>query len=333
MKASFNRFFILILTLSFTCPGLAQDNPAVLKDAAPASLNKQDTLLLKNSGLIKKDTVKKAVASSDSTPPAKSHFQVNVVYESNDVYLGRADSTVLPLVTPEISYIFKSGFEIDFSVGINVAAPSPQVNSWTLDGSYSFNPGNYSGSVTLSWFNYSVNSGSVNASQNGSLAYNNSYDFGFIEPSLNLTWTFDSIPDYQVSFALQHEFDFLNNGNLSLTPTVTINGSTQQFYNSYYKKKRFTIPRPGKPPLPENVSISGEVLNSEQFQILDYELSAPINFTAGKWSFNYTPTYAIPVNPPDISLTVKTNNQTLNKTYKQSLSNIFYSQLGVTYSF
>ena len=39
--------------------------------------------------------------------------------------LGRADSTVMPLLTPEISYLFKSGFEIDFSVGFNTNEPLP----------------------------------------------------------------------------------------------------------------------------------------------------------------------------------------------------------------
>jgi hypothetical protein len=115
---------------------------------------------LKDTNLLKKDTLKKVVAanSSDSTPPPRSHFHASLTFESNNVYLGRQDSTVLPLLTPEISYLFKSGFEIDFSVRVNVAAPSPMVNSWTLDGSYSFNPGNYSGEVTLSWFNYNTNS-------------------------------------------------------------------------------------------------------------------------------------------------------------------------------
>jgi hypothetical protein len=330
MKPRFNclLFFASLLFLSNHLNG--QDKPAVFADSI-ANKNKN---FLKDSSLLKKDTLKKATtAAADSTPPARSHFQLNVVYESNDVYLGRTDSTVLPLVTPQISYIFKNGFEIDFNVGINVAAPSPTINSYSFDVSYSFNPGNYSGSATLTASNYSPNSGSPNAASQGSLAYNNSYDFGFIEPSLNLTWTFAKTPDYQLTFALQHEFDFLNNGNLSLTPTATMNASTQNIYNSYYQNKRFSIPRHGKPPLPANVTLSGEVLNSGEFQIMDYEYSAPVNFTAGKWSFDFTPTYAVPVNPADIKLTAKVNNQSSSKTYKETLPNTFYFQVGVTYAF
>jgi hypothetical protein len=308
----------------------------VQKLTAQSKLSGTDTLPgMRDSTIHHNDSLKKKAAApaTDSTAPARSHLQLNLVYESNDVYLGRTDSTVLPLLTPEISYIFKSGFEIDFSVGINVASPSPQINSYTLAVLYSFNAGNYNGSATLSGFKYSSGSGSPNAAQKGSLEYDNSYDFGFIEPTLNLTWTFATHPDYQVSFALAHEFDFLENGNLNITPTATMNASTQNVYNSYYQNKRFSIPRHGKPPLPAYVTISGEVLNADQFQIMDYEFSAPVNFVTGKWTFNFTPTYALPVNPPDIKLTTKINNQTFYTTYKQSLSNTFYYQVGITYAF
>jgi hypothetical protein len=319
-------------------PLIAQDNKKVLQDSSNTTLKNSTANYLKDTTLLKKDTLKKAAVtnSSDSTPPAKSHFQLNVTWESNDVYLGRADSTKLPLVTPEISYLFKSGFEIDFSLGFNVATPCWTLNSWTLDGSYTFNPGNYSGTATISVFNYSPNSGSTNAAQNGNIEYSNYYTLPFIQPSLSLTYTFaapNTKPDYQASFALQQEFDFLSNGNLNITPTATMNASTQQYYNSYYKYIRFTIPRPGKPPLPANVTLSGEVLNSGEFQVADYEFSAPVGFTAGKWSFNYTPTYAVPVNPPDIKLTTKIDNQTFVKTYKETLTNVFYSQVSVTYAF
>jgi hypothetical protein len=272
-----------------------------------------------------------AAASDDSVAPARSHFQLNTVYQSNNVYLGRQDTAVLPLITPQISYIFKSGFEIDFNVGIDVQGPTPQLNSYVLDLSYTFSRGNYTGAATLAASNYSVSSESLQSGQNGSLEYDNSYDLGFIQPSLNLSWIFASTPDYQLVFALQHEFDFLSSGNLSVTPTATMNASTQNVYNSYYKSKKFKIHRPGN--LPPNVTVSGEVVNSGKFQIMDYELSAPVNYTAGKWTFNFTPTYALPVNPVDILLTTKSNNGSHQITYKEKLSNSFYYQVGVTYAF
>jgi len=329
MKASFNRLTILVICFCFLIPLLTQGEPAVLKDSSKTGSKFMNSFEFKDTTILKKDTLKKA-SDADSTAPTPSHLELNLVYQSNDVTNGRKDSSVIPLITPKISYIFKSGFQVDLSVGYNVHDPSPQVNQYTLDGSYSFNSGNYSGSVTLSGFVYSKSSGSTTAEQKGSLAYSNSYTFSFIQPSLNLTWTFGNhIPDYQASPALQQQFTI---GNFNITPTITMNAATQNSYNSYYQNRRFTIPRSSKP-LPANVTIAGEVLNSGKFQILDYEFSAPANFTAGNWTFTFTPTYALPVNPADIQVTLQVNNVSKTYIYKEKLPNTFYFQIGATYAF
>jgi hypothetical protein len=333
MKASFNRLIISIFCIYFCCPLMAQDKKAEMRDSSGTVLKARDSLFLKDSSLVKKDTVKKAApADADSTAPTPSHLELSVTWESNDVNNGRKDSSVIPLITPKISYIFKSGFEIDLSVGYNTHEASPQVSQYTLDGSYSFNPGNYSGSVTLSGFIYSKNSGSTTAEQKGNVESDNSYNFNFIQPGLNLTWTFGTTPsDFQASFSLQHQYSI---GNLNITPTATMNAATQNSYNAYYMNRRFSIPRnDGKPPLPANVTLSGQVLNANEFQILDYELSSPVSYSAGNWTFSFTPTYAMPVNPADILLKVQVNNNTHSVTYKEKLPNTFYVQLGVTYDF
>jgi hypothetical protein len=334
MKASFNRLIVLILSMVLINSLSAQDNKKVLQDSVINNSNNINPNYLKDTSLLKKDTLKKTapVASADSTAPTPSHFQASLTWQSNNVTNGRKDSSVIPLFTPEISYIFKSGFEIDLSVGYNTHETSPQVNQYTLDGSYSFNPGNYSGSVIVNGFIYSKNSGSTTSEQKGSLVYNSSYTFSFIQPSLDLTWTVGNhLPDYQATFALQHEFDI---GNLSITPTATLNAATQNSYNSYYQNKRFSIPRnDGKPPLPANVTLSGEVLNANEFQILDYELSALVSYTAGNWTFNFTPIEAFPVNPADIKATLTVDNTSKSYTYKEKLPNTFYFSLEVTYAF
>ncbi len=323
MKTSLFRFIPVLIFLFYSSFLNAQDKSAISKDSTLHVQPKHDSALKKS------DTAK---LSADSSAPARSHFQANVTWQSNDVNNGRKDSTVIPLITPEISYIFKSGFEIDLSVGYNTHDPSPQVNQYTLDGSYSFNPGNYSGTVTLSGFIYSDLSPSTTSEQKGSLAYSNSYTLPFIQPGINFTWTFGNhIPDYQISPSLQQGF---NIGNLSITPTVTMNAATQNSYNAYYQSRRFTVPGyGGKPPLPDSVTLSGEVLNASKFQILDYEFSCPIAYTAGKWTFDFTPTYALPVNPADIKATITTNHIARSFTYKEKLPNVFYCSVEVTYAF
>ena len=331
MKEKFRRLVVLLSCLCLINHLSAQDSKNLLRDSATTNFNKRDTYYLKDTSILKKDSIRKTVPASDadSSAPAPSHFQASLTWQSNNVNNGRKDSSVIPLITPEISYIFKGGFEIDLSVGYNTHETSPQINQYTLDGSYSFNPGNYSGSVTLNGFIYNKNSGSTTAEQKGSLVYDNSYSFGFIQPSLDLTWTVGNhLHDYQASFALQHEFDI---GNLSVTPAATMNVATQNSYNSYYQNRRFSIPRnDGKPPLPANVTLSGEVLNADKFQILDYEFSAPVSYTAGNWTFNFTPIEALPVNPADIKATLTVDNQSKSYIYKEKLPNTFYFSLEVS---
>ena len=327
MRAKIILYFLTGI-LVFSNPLNAQDNPAELRNT---QMDKQKENFLNDSSILKKDTVKKTIpaVSADSNAPTPSHLELNVVYESNDVNNGRKDSTVIPLITPKISYIFKSGFEIDLDVGYNVHDPSPQVNQYTLDGSYTFNPGNYSGTATLSFFWYNNDSRSTTAEQKGSLEYSNSYTLPFIQPSLSFTWTWGStVPDYQLSPALQQQFNFGNNWNV--TPTLTMNAATQNSYNAYYQNRKFKFPGDGQN---ANINLSAEVLNSDKFQVLDWEWSAPVNFSAGNWTFNFTPTYAMPVNPADVKATLKVNNIAKSYTYKEKLPNTFYVQVGVTYDF
>jgi hypothetical protein len=269
--------------------------------------------------------------AADSNSDTPSHLELNLTWQSNDVNNGRKDSSVIPLLTPKISYIFKSGFQVDLSVGYNTHDPSPQVNQYTLDGSYTFNPGNYSGTVTLSGFIYNQSSRTTTAEQKGSLAYSNSYSWSVIQPSLSLTWTWGNhSPDYSAAFALQHQYTL---GNWDITPTATMNAATQNAYNSYYQNRRFNIQVGNKPPLTENVTLSAEVLNASKFQVLDYEFSAPLNYTAGSWTFNFTPTEALPIHPADIKATLTVNSITHTYTYKEKLPNTFYFAVGVTYDF
>src|SRR5579863_10583979 len=46
----------------------------------------------------------------------KSHFETSFNYQSNDVYLGRKDSSVLPYFIPEFSYYHKSGIFVSASL-------------------------------------------------------------------------------------------------------------------------------------------------------------------------------------------------------------------------
>src|ERR1700751_1019178 len=101
MKEQFSRLAFLLSSLCLINHLYAQDPKSVFRDSATATLNKRDVNYLKDTSLLKKDTLKKTVSVSeaDSSAPPPSHFQASLTWQSNDVNNGRKDSSVIPLIT------------------------------------------------------------------------------------------------------------------------------------------------------------------------------------------------------------------------------------------
>ena len=238
-------------------------------------------IFLRDTSILKKGIIHRISRTVHTTVPAPSHshLEINMSYQSDDVYNGRKNATTIPLITPRISYIFKNGIQFDASVGYDLNDPSPQTNQYIFDGTYNFSPGNgnYSSSVTVSTFIYNKQSGSISAEQKGSVEIDNSYDFNFIEPSLYLTWSFGGGKDYGATFSLQHEFDILKN-KINITPTFNTNAGTQNFLDSYYKNRKYKIHIKDDSTIYENVTVYGNVLNAGKFIILNYEIAAAGEF-------------------------------------------------------
>ena len=78
MKVIFKFLLILICFLFFiSYPSNAQDKKAVLQDSSQYDTTIKDADYLKDTSLLKKIRLKKRWRNNaDSTPPAKSHFQL-----------------------------------------------------------------------------------------------------------------------------------------------------------------------------------------------------------------------------------------------------------------
>ena len=330
------RLTIILLLLSCCLATRAQDNVAELDDSLTLQLL-NTKIFLNDTAILKKGILQRISRTVHITAPAPahSHLELNMSYQSDDIYNGRKNSTEIPLATPRISYIFKSGLQFDATVGYDLHDPSPQTNQYILDGTYNFSPGNgnYSSSITASGFIYNKQSGNTTAEQRGSIEIDNSYDFNFIEPSVYLTWSFGGGKDYSATFSLQHEFDLLKN-KLNITPTFNMNAGTQNFLDSYYKNRKYKIHPKNKQPFYENATVYGDVLNAGKFIILDYEIAAPISYSLSRFTFNFTPNYAIPVHPAQTVITTSYQGQIIKTIYKkEDISNTFYFQVGITYDF
>lgn len=259
----------------------------------------------------------------------KSRFEAGISYQSNDVYLGRRDSSVLSYFTPVLSYYDKSGLYFSASAGYLSDAQSSRVDVVTLEGGYIFTSGNYDGQLNISKLFYNSQSTSVTSEIKASAGYQNGYDFGAVKANLNLGFDFGMKTDYSASFGLDHGFSFLHD-KLEFTPSVYMNAGTQNFYDNYYKNKRYSNKKNGRGTGNVVSGVTGSVVNPSNFKILDYELSIPLSYTINKLVINFTPTYAIPVNPSLINIQSTGGS---NKIITEHLTNTFYMTTGIIFRF
>jgi len=280
------------------------------------------------------DSLLKTIQNDDLAAVSKrSYLLASLSYLSNNVYLGRKDSVIIPYITPDIAYYFKSGFFLEGAASYVNSAAENRFDVVSFVAGYSFSSGHYSGEATANKFFYSSQSTNVKADLKSSLSYYNSYDFGFITPTLTAALNVGTNTDIAGAVGLEHSFVTLKE-SLTITPTIVGNGSTQNYYSNYYRKRRYTIKRKGKAPIPGIAHITGIVLNASKFKMLDYELSLPVEYKAGKFTFQITPVYAIPVNAVNIlKTTVKQNGVTTTKTLTEQISNTFYWAVGISYKF
>jgi hypothetical protein len=262
-----------------------------------------------------------------------SYFEAGISYQNNDVYLGRKDSSALPYFIPVLSYYHKSG--IYFSAFINYLSTTDasRVDAVTMEGGYIFHTGNYDGQVNISKFIYNSQSTSVSSEIQASAGYQNGYDFGMIKSFLNLSLDFGPQIDYSTSLGLEHGFSILHDKG-ELTPGFCVNAGTQNFYDNYYKNKRYSNSGKGKSSGNTGETIVGNVVNPSNFKILDYEASIPFTYNIQKLAIHFTPTYAIPVNPSLIEVSTKqSSGNSSTKTVTEHLTNSFYMSIGLSFKF
>jgi hypothetical protein len=265
--------------------------------------------------------------------PKRSHFEAGMNYQSNDVYLGRKDSTVLPYYIPAITYYHKSGFYFSASLDYLRNATESRIDLVTLEAGYKFSTGGYDGQFTASKYFYNSRSTSVTSELTASMDYQNSFDLGLIKPVMEVTLNIGSKLDFAALLGIEHNF-YLFEDKLDITPVFVANASTQNYYSDYYKKRRYTIKIKKQQTQTGIASISGTVIDASKFKLLDFEPGVPINYRIGKCTINFTPTYSIPVHPATVAIqTVRQDGTIINRTKTENIENTFYWTAGLTFLF
>lgn len=260
-----------------------------------------------------------ALAQTDSTQNAKPRFKLSLNYNSNLNYYGRTDSI-------KSSGIFPMA-ELWFTPHIYISAAPVFVHN-------QLSAFDYAGTVTTLGYQYTTDKWFTNIYATkpfykpntqlvqSALKAQSGITVSYLNNIVNLTgggevkWSDKT--DFSVTGGLDHiiRIENKNSSVLIFDPSVYVYAGTQQFTNTYYKKKSGNILFPGR-----NVQVSEKV---NQFAVLAYEASLPIILVKVPVQLQATPSYIIPQNlitvqgRPDIS---------------EKGANMFYTTIGIKYSF
>jgi hypothetical protein len=254
-----------------------------------------------------------------------SYGKAGLDYLSDNVFMGRRDSVAIPYITFNLGYHHKSGFFAEGYISYLPANGENRVDVYVLEGGYEFEVGDkFSASFSASKSFFNDGSYAVKSDINASLAGYMEYNTNPVSLYSGLFYNIGNNADFALALGASHHF-FLMDDKLDIAPGVSLNASTRQFYKSYVTLRRQNTRRLNGGTL-ATVTIPAAVdAEVKKFKILDYEFSAPIVYTTQKnFSFTFTPTYAIPVNPLSFPRFPR---------FTEKLSNSFFFELGVGYRF
>ena len=264
----------------------------------------------------------------------KASIKFGVNYLSNSVYLGRADTVKTPIIEPEVKYTFKNGIYFSGNLEYIPNRATSPLDAGSLSGGYDFDINDdWSAGVSYTKLFYNAASTQIGSAIGSTINANMDYDIAdIITPSLSIDYNllkqgFGS--DILINAGLAHDFAkigiFTSSDIGIISPTVTMNAGTQNFYDAYFTLKKYKLTAKGKAKeaAAEKLILKRKAQLS-QFNMLDYELSSPVEYKAGPVILSFTPTYAFAVHnlPPRISnAMVNTSN------------GLFYFEVGASLKF
>lgn len=271
---------------------------------------------------------KSAFDDNKSSEPASS-FKIGVNYLSNNVFMGRSDTTKTPTVSPNVKYKFSNGIFLSGSLYIIPSKAKNKLDGGNLSGGYEFDlTDNLSGSTSFTKLFYSKTSTQIASNVSSTIDANLSYDIsGIITPSLTADYSINKGISNDIFLTLDVSHDFIIDGLfgsddlLLISPTVTANVGTGNFYDAYL----LTVKKIKNTKLSAQQTALLNQYSSQlgKFSLFDYEMSAPVEYKAGHFIFQFTPTYAI----------VKNQLPKAIETRLADTPSVFYYEIAVFFKF
>lgn len=298
----------------------------------------------------RQDSTKNAFSSTSA-----SMLQFGLRYKSDSYYMGRADSAKAPYLTPSVSYYHKSGFFASGYLSYLTAKEQNRIDLITLAAGYDYFGEKILAGISVSQYFYSDLSYSIQSEMKTYLSAYMGYDFKWFMVVADASLSTSSNLDVFLGGEINRSF-YLLNDRLRITPSIYTNWGTQHYYNEFYTKRSITTGGAvlsgggsgsgsggsgsggsgsgGKPGgtnntggiTPTTTTTITEVttLESEKFQLMDYEFALQSSYRIKQFRILASGTILVPVNPSTIV--------TDQSTYVEDLSTGFLWSIGVRYT-
>jgi hypothetical protein len=269
------------------------------------------------------------VKPDDKSAGGSSSFKFGINYLSNNVFMGRTDTVATPIVVPQVKYTLKSGIYFSGSLDLIPNRKKNKLDGGDISAGYDFDiTDNLSGSVSYSKLFYSKTSTQIGSGISSTFNANLTYDIGtIISPSISADYNINKQGvgnDIFLNLGLTHDFIavgiFGAKDLLLISPTAAINTGTENFYDAYLTRKQF---KNATRTAAQNALIASYTSQLGNFRVLDYELSAPLEYKNGHFIFQFTPTYAVVKNEIPKQIAARFSDQ----------PSVFYFETGVSLKF
>lgn len=258
---------------------------------------------------------------------AKSYILTDISYQNDAVFMGRRDSITAPYIVPSLGYYDASGFFADASLSYLTKSSENRVDLFLLTAGYHFDFNKLSGAISGTKYFFNDNSYSIQSEIEADVSAFISYDFDILEASILASSYFskDSNTDFFLGAQLAKSL-YTTDKSLEVIPTFNIYAGSQYFYEEYYKYNRVGN-RKGNGN-GQNQQIGTPVVGIDEvnkFNILNVELSMPINYYHKSFIFYFSPHLAF----PQSNATIVTEDAII----KEDLKEVFYFSAGISYWF
>jgi hypothetical protein len=249
--------------------------------------------------------------TNDSTAD-KSELRIGIRYTSDYYFMGRADSAKAPYLSPSLGYYHKSGLSIRSSLSYLTASGESRVDLYTVSGGYDYYGRKFAVGISISEYIFNDLSYAVQAEMSTYLNAYGGYDFSAFMLYADASLGFSESTDVFLGAEINRTFYAIKN-KLRITPAVYINAGSQKYYSEYYAS-RSTQTGLGKgkgaaQPTPTNQT--AQILESDIFQILDYEADVQVSYKIKNVRFFISATWTFPVNPAKIVTDTGTSEEDL----------------------